>query len=248
MKVWIEEDTLTGIADAIRSKKGTSGLIPTPNMKNEILSISGGGEGHREVSSILTDGASYINTNINPNPNYSIEMRFKLTEEGLTTGKFDHIYGTRNGSYSRMAARFDANTGVFVAQRSADSVTSSASAEWSDDYSATRSDYAEYRTFKLLKNELYIDDVLKYTFATSNNTAHYLYPLYLFCVNEKDAGLDLANCARIELQYVKLWNDKDELLLDLIPVVKNDGTVCMYNKVNGAYYYNAGTGTFTYSE
>ncbi len=44
-KVWIEEDTLTGIADAIRSKKGMDDLIPTTNMRNEILSISSVGVG-----------------------------------------------------------------------------------------------------------------------------------------------------------------------------------------------------------
>ena len=42
-KILIDESTLTDIGNAIRKKKGTSGLIPTPNMKNEILSISGGG-------------------------------------------------------------------------------------------------------------------------------------------------------------------------------------------------------------
>lgn len=42
-KAIIDEDTLIGIADAIRTKKGTTNLIPTPNMRNEILSISGGG-------------------------------------------------------------------------------------------------------------------------------------------------------------------------------------------------------------
>lgn len=42
-KLLIDESTLTDIGNAIRTKKGTSGLIPTPNMKSEILSISGGG-------------------------------------------------------------------------------------------------------------------------------------------------------------------------------------------------------------
>lgn len=42
-KVLIDESTLTDIGNAIRTKKGTSGLIQTTNMKNEILSIQGGG-------------------------------------------------------------------------------------------------------------------------------------------------------------------------------------------------------------
>lgn len=43
--VSIEESTLTGIADAIRTQLGTSSTIPTPDMKEKILSIvSGGGD------------------------------------------------------------------------------------------------------------------------------------------------------------------------------------------------------------
>lgn len=252
MKVWIEEDTLTGIADAIRSKKGTSGLIPTPNMKDEILSISGGGEGHREVSSIITDGASYINTNINPNPNYSIEMRFKLTEAGLAKdGVWDYLFGTRRSGYtSSLEVRFDNNTSdkcPLLVTRSNNTTTTSTPENIPNSAAGVKADYALFKTFKLIKNQLYIDENLIHTYSAAANSEHYLFPLYLFAVNS--AGVTYkTNMGRLDVQYFKMWDDKDNLVLDLIPVVKSDGTVCMYNKVNGAYYYNAGTGTFTYTE
>ncbi len=41
----IEKSTLTNIADAIRTKKGTTNLIPVPQLAPEILTISGGGGG-----------------------------------------------------------------------------------------------------------------------------------------------------------------------------------------------------------
>lgn len=44
-KYIIDEDTLVGIGDAIRSKKGMSGKIPLPNFKPLIESITSGGSG-----------------------------------------------------------------------------------------------------------------------------------------------------------------------------------------------------------
>ena len=41
-KLWINRETLVGIADAIRSKKGTTELIPVTELANEILSINAG--------------------------------------------------------------------------------------------------------------------------------------------------------------------------------------------------------------
>ena len=41
-KVFIDESTLTAIGDAIRSKEGSEGLIPTTEMKSRIEAISGG--------------------------------------------------------------------------------------------------------------------------------------------------------------------------------------------------------------
>lgn len=202
-------------------------------------------EGHTEVESIITDGYSYINTYICPNPNYSIEMRFKLTEAGLAKdGAWDYLYGTRRSNSSRWAARFDndESVGLLAVKRSYDTTTTN-DGEWCRTGTGSKADYADFRTFKLLKNQLYIDDDLVYTFTSTTNTEHYLYPVYLFAIDDGGKTWD-KNRGRLEVQYVKLWDEKDNLVLDLIPVVKNDGTVCMYNKVNGAYYYNAGTGSF----
>ena len=41
----IQSETLTGIADAIRAKKGTTDLIPVQNLASEIASIEGSGGG-----------------------------------------------------------------------------------------------------------------------------------------------------------------------------------------------------------
>ena len=204
--------------------------------------------GHVEAASIIADGASFINTYICPNPEYSIEMEFRLTKS--VSSSWDFLFGTRYGQYSRWVARFEnGENGQFKAQRS--SASSGVTGEWynSEYY---KSDFInEYKVFKLAKNIAYVNGVKKHTFtATSDSDVrHYSYPLFLFAVNETNNLSALTNnMAYIDVKYVKLWDEKDNLVLDLIPVVKTDGTVCMYNKLNGTYYYNSGEGTFTYSE
>lgn len=253
-KAIIDESLLIGIADAIRTKKGTNSKIPTTSMSSEILSISGGGsveEGHRVVNSIIADGASYIKTGIHPAPNYTIEMECRV--HTIVDDHYDFLFGTRYSSAGRWHARFNKtsdNGGILRLQRSSyyyDNVTG----EWLDT-ACTRDDCSEYKVFKLAKAYLYIDSELIGTFDTANihTDGHYPFQLYLFANNDTDGigGDALTSSGYIECRYVKIWDANDELILDLIPVVKADGTVCMFDLVNERYYYNAGTGTFTYSE
>lgn len=205
-------------------------------------------EGHAEVDSIITDGACYINTNICPNPNYSIEMKCRL--HTIVDDRFDFFFGTRNGTYARWQARFDvledstAPNQLRVQRSTANDVAGS----WYTS-SQTKQDWMNtFRVLKLAKNKVYIDGALQYTFDSTSTKEHYLYPVYLFSCNDKySEAAVLSGYGHLECEYAKMWNEDDELILDLVPVVKNDGTVCMYNKVNGAYYYNEGTGEFTYS-
>ena len=47
---------------------------------------------------------------------------------------------------------------------------------------------------------------------------------------------------------VRMYNfkiyDNDVLVRDMIPVLDPTGTPCMYDKVEGKFYYNSGTGDF----
>ena len=45
------------------------------------------------------------------------------------------------------------------------------------------------------------------------------------------------------IYYLKIY-DNDILVLDLIPVVDKNGVACMFDRVSGTYFYNAGTGSF----
>lgn len=51
------------------------------------------------------------------------------------------------------------------------------------------------------------------------------------------------SATKLKCHYLQVERN-GELAIDLIPVVDNDGVVCMYDKVSGEFFYNQGTGDF----
>ena len=49
-----------------------------------------------------------------------------------------------------------------------------------------------------------------------------------------------------KIYYFKLYDDQNNLIRDLIPVLKENTIPCMYDRVTKQFYLNSGTGTFDY--
>ncbi len=64
------------------------------------------------------------------------------------------------------------------------------------------------------------------------------YSMYLFAIHRASYST-----GRSRIYYCKLY-DNHVLVRDFIPVLDKDGVPCMYDKVEGKFYYNAGTGQF----
>lgn len=74
-------------------------------------------------------------------------------------------------------------------------------------------------------------------------------PMGLFAVNSNGSPTALAR-GKMTLYSFKVWTnrtDEASLIYDLIPCVKNDDTVTLYNRVDGSFLSPA-AGTFTYDE
>ena len=67
--------------------------------------------------------------------------------------------------------------------------------------------------------------------------------LYLFALNLNGAAANYDTGKRV--YNLKLY-DNDILVRDFIPVLDKEGTPCMYDKVEGKFYYNQGSGQFLY--
>ena len=73
-------------------------------------------------------------------------------------------------------------------------------------------------------------------------------PMGLFAVNSNGSATSL-NCGRMTLYSFRVWTNRTDsasLIYDLVPCVKNDDTVTLYNRVDGSFL--SPVGTFEYDE
>lgn len=82
--------------------------------------------------------------------------------------------------------------------------------------------------------ETYIND-----YKISANNSH---PLAVFGIAYNGS---IFQRAKIKLYGLKIY-DNNILVRDFIPVVDLEGVACLYEKVEGKFYYNQGTGEFLY--
>lgn len=94
-----------------------------------------------------------------------------------------------------------------------------------------------------ISNEYVISNGASYTMPKRITCAH---PMYLFTLNQDNSPMNLyyIGCKIYEWKY---W--KNEVLTQhLIPVIDNNDVPCMYDTISNTFYYNSGTGTFSYGE
>ena len=190
-----------------------------------------------ELEYLESSGKQYINTGVLVNPDYSVEVTFVMTQRNAT---WDTLFGTRNSSQARFTARWaNSATGKLGVHRSKAKTTNYESI---DDANATKTMVTDtWHTIKLAKREYTFDGALRKTFSATTSTASFPYPIYLFALCNAGSPADYGY---FRIKSARMWNSADELIRDFIPVIDKEGVACMYDKVNGVFYYNKGTGSF----
>lgn len=84
-----------------------------------------------------------------------------------------------------------------------------------------------------------INDVSKPTITRPYREFNAPYTMGLFAV-KRPKGVYIG---KVSIYLFQIWQD-DILVRDFIPVLDGNGVPCMYDKVEGKFYYNAGTGDF----
>lgn len=90
------------------------------------------------------------------------------------------------------------------------------------------------------KNLLYVDGTLVATHTTATFSVGY--SAFLLSINAAGSAMT-AYPVSAKLYSAQIY-DNDVLVRDLWPCIDDNGIVCMYDKVNESYLYNAGTGEF----
>lgn len=182
--------------------------------------------GYTPVGYLQGDGASWIDTNIYTNP----QCKYELIQSG--TG---NEYGIM----------LSANDEVRIGNASSDGLRVYNQAMYTILYSFKNNygDEGAY-TITLDKNKLYLEEQLFHEFDTVDNITSYANPLRLF--KAYSSRTDIYQIATNRFISLKVWNENNELITHIIPVLDSEGIPCMYDLVTETFFYNQGTGTFSY--
>ena len=180
-------------------------------------------EGYTQLEYIAASGTQYIDTGFTPNQDTRVICRAKCPVS--TAANF--LFGARKSNSANQYSFLGASTGVY------------------------RSDYATvYGSFPASLNTtdaILIDKNKNVTTINGGNavtaaatTFSAGSPLVLFGVNT--AGT--ITYGKVTIHRAKIY-DNGTLVRDFVPVRNSSGTLGLYDTVNGTFYANAGSGTFT---
>lgn len=174
-------------------------------------------ESHTKLESLSVDGNCYFDTEILPDQNTNTEA--KLYVKSGTT----YICGARDDKYKYGYSTTD---NFYVVRGSVSSAVKN-TAFWEDAWTIKQNG----ATATFGNNSVTLDNAGNFTLTS---------PYYIGCMskNGEAAGVGLKG----KIYYAKIYSGSN-LVADMIPVKKSDGTLCLYDKVRKKYIYNAGTGT-----
>jgi len=188
--------------------------------------------GYTRLEYIQSSGTQYIDTGFKPNQNTRLILDFENTGDysSMTTGLCP-LFGARNASAASSAAAF----ALWIGSKSYPhygNAAYNAGGEFTLDINARL-------TYVMNKNVVSIgSEVITCSSATFTTN----YNLCLLTIN---------NYGTIETRRAsgKLWSariyDNGTLVRDFVPCKNASGTVGLYDVINGAFYENKGSGTFT---
>lgn len=174
-------------------------------------------ESHTKLESLSVDGNCYFDTEILPDQNTNTEA--KLYVKSGTT----YICGAMDDKYKYGYTTTD----NFYAVRGSVSSAAKNAVFWEDAWTIKQNG----ATATFGNNSVTLDNAGNFTLTS---------PYYIGCMskNGEAAGAGLKG----KIYYAKIYSGSN-LVADMIPVKKSDGTLCLYDKVRKKYIYNAGTGT-----
>lgn len=203
-----------------------------------------------ELSYIESTGSQYIDTEVNVNTLKSADTTISYT--ALEDGKiFDGVFTSASIKGSNYIQYMNSNGIVIYGNGSSKELLAKASVATNTRYRITHPITSTGNAYIYDHNGTQIGSV---SIAESNIESGNLVLFNLLY----DGSISSSHYTKVKCYYYKAYGLDDSLVLDLIPVITicdidtnsdgtvdiNKGTVCMYNKQNGKYYLNKGTGDF----
>lgn len=177
------------------------------------------GESHTELESLSVDGNCYFNTEILPDQNTNTDTKLYIKSGTM------YICGARDNNYKYGYTATD----NFYAVRGGVSSAAKNAPYWEDVWVIKQN----RATATFGNNTVNLDEVGNFVLTS---------PFYIGCMskNGEAAGAGLKG----KIYYSKIYSGSN-LVADMIPVKKSDGTLCLYDRIRNKYIYKSGTGTIT---
>lgn len=192
---------------------------------------SGLPSGYTSLKYLASSGTQYINTGVAPDTiETKVEIQYQYT--GNKGTGFDSIIGSRSGG--NMNARF---------YPSSCNGTSAVRHILGATVLQTTYDTNSVHTvlFNMADRSCFVDNVNIGNLGTS--FAPHSQPMYMFGLN-CEGNLSYASLSRI--YYCKIWKN-NALIRHFVPCLDSNSRPGFYDLVEGVFYTNAGSGTFTYA-
>lgn len=177
------------------------------------------GESHTELESLSVDGNCYFDTEILPDQNTNTETKLYIKSGTM------YICGARDNNYKYCYTVTD----NFYAVRGGVSSAAKNAPYWEDVWVIKQN----RATATFGNNTVNLDEVGNFVLTS---------PFYIGCMskNGEAAGAGLKG----KIYYSKIYSGGN-LVADMIPVKKSDGTLCLYDRIRNKYIYKSGTGMIT---
>ena len=181
---------------------------------------------YQEVEYIQSSGTQYINTGVAYSPNNYNKIKVQ----------FDAKFANKSGAYEVNGTGSSSQNNFYVGNYNGKLVYGNGRGDVTTTYSATARAVFAIDTLNKVVTQ---DGSTRATFTPNSPTS--ALNLFLFGYNKFNSA---ATCHGETLYSCQIY-ESNVLIRDLVPCYrKADGAVGLYDLVNGAFYTNAGSGTF----
>ena len=193
------------------------GGSPTPSPYTEVNWLQGNS---------YVAGQNYLDTGYMPNNNTEIEVKFQFPSD--ITFNYDRIFGTNPTGFWCYTFR---GQELYISNNGSSNNYNS--------YGRGKQQKGVDYTLIVNNSTMVLNDETIYSGGPFTVSA--TNPLYLFAF--PDSGNDRDSQARI--YYCKI-RENGVLVRDIIPVLDGNNVPCMYDRVTNTFYYNQGSGSFSW--
>ena len=194
----------------------------------EFMSASGLPSGYAKLEYIESTGTQYINTGFNPNQDTRVIMDAQLNDY-TDVSPLSAYFGAADGStYFRLMDPSTGNNNLVVYYNTV------YSNRWDVPIGIRR-------IIDMNGSVTTIDNVTK---SYSEGTFQLAVPLFLFASSTKTGSANYLSKGKL---YSCQIYDAGVLIRDFVPCLNESGVAGLWDKVEGKFYGNAGTGEFVYS-